>query len=248
MRSLWSDKDAEAMVARYGDAGIARDLALRVYTSRLLGRDPSLVLHGGGNTSVKTVAHDLIGEEAKVQLREAEGRLPDAERAYLQVMTLREKLMAGFPALPENRQRLAQAILNLAEVRAELGRLPEAEQDYQRAEALNRQLVADFPQSPQYAGGLAVTLTRRGEWLACVRRRREQLGHHCAARHSGRGEHHESPGCRRHIFGAAESRLQRQRHRAQAHERPADPAVRAGRECRCDTGLHVFREQDRHPA
>ena len=29
------------------------DLALRVYTSRLLGQDPSLVLHGGGNTSVK---------------------------------------------------------------------------------------------------------------------------------------------------------------------------------------------------
>jgi rhamnose utilization protein RhaD (predicted bifunctional aldolase and dehydrogenase)/NAD(P)-dependent dehydrogenase (short-subunit alcohol dehydrogenase family) len=66
MRSLWSDKDAEAMVAGYGDAGIARDLALRVYTSRLLGGDPSLVLHGGGNTSVKTVAHDLIGEEAEV--------------------------------------------------------------------------------------------------------------------------------------------------------------------------------------
>src|SRR5580704_4961576 len=66
MRSLWSDKDAEAMVARYGDAGIARDLALRVYTSRLLGGDPSLVLHGGGNTSVKTVAHDLVGEEAEV--------------------------------------------------------------------------------------------------------------------------------------------------------------------------------------
>ena len=29
-------------------------LALRVYTTRLLGGDPGLVLHGGGNTSVKT--------------------------------------------------------------------------------------------------------------------------------------------------------------------------------------------------
>jgi rhamnose utilization protein RhaD (predicted bifunctional aldolase and dehydrogenase)/NAD(P)-dependent dehydrogenase (short-subunit alcohol dehydrogenase family) len=66
MRSLWSDKDAEAMAGRYADAGIGRDLALRVYTSRLLGGDPSLVLHGGGNTSVKTVARDLIGEEAEV--------------------------------------------------------------------------------------------------------------------------------------------------------------------------------------
>ena len=66
MQSLWSDQDAEAMVARYADAGVGRDLALRVYTSRLLGRDPALVLHGGGNTSVKTHATDLVGEEAAV--------------------------------------------------------------------------------------------------------------------------------------------------------------------------------------
>ena len=66
MQSLWSDKDAEAIIGRYGDAGTGRDLALRVYTSRLLGGDPTLVLHGGGNTSVKTVATDLVGEEAEV--------------------------------------------------------------------------------------------------------------------------------------------------------------------------------------
>ena len=39
---------------------------LRVYTSRLLGGDPKLVLHGGGNTSVKTVVEDLLGEDAEV--------------------------------------------------------------------------------------------------------------------------------------------------------------------------------------
>jgi rhamnose utilization protein RhaD (predicted bifunctional aldolase and dehydrogenase)/NAD(P)-dependent dehydrogenase (short-subunit alcohol dehydrogenase family) len=66
MRSLWSDRDAAAMVARYAAAGVAEDLALRVYTSRLLGGDPALVLHGGGNTSVKTVATDLVGDEARV--------------------------------------------------------------------------------------------------------------------------------------------------------------------------------------
>ncbi len=38
-------------------------MALRVYSTRLLGRDPKLVLHGGGNTSVKTTARDLAGEE-----------------------------------------------------------------------------------------------------------------------------------------------------------------------------------------
>src|SRR5437762_11668040 len=66
MQSLWSDSDAEAMVAHYGAAGISEDVALRVYTSRLLGGDPRLVLHGGGNTSVKTVLPDLVGEPAEV--------------------------------------------------------------------------------------------------------------------------------------------------------------------------------------
>src|SRR5918998_5439428 len=66
MRSLWSEGDAEAMVGRYAESGIGRDLALRIYTSRLLGGDPRLVLHGGGNTSVKTVLPDLLGEPVKV--------------------------------------------------------------------------------------------------------------------------------------------------------------------------------------
>jgi rhamnose utilization protein RhaD (predicted bifunctional aldolase and dehydrogenase)/NAD(P)-dependent dehydrogenase (short-subunit alcohol dehydrogenase family) len=66
MRSLWSDSDAQAMVARYGESGVGSDLALRVYTSRLLGGDPRLVLHGGGNTSVKTALPDLLGEPAEV--------------------------------------------------------------------------------------------------------------------------------------------------------------------------------------
>ena len=66
MQSLWSEADAERMVARYAQQGVGRDLALRVYTSRLLGRDPKLVLHGGGNTSVKTMTRDLLDEEVEV--------------------------------------------------------------------------------------------------------------------------------------------------------------------------------------
>src|SRR5947199_2537685 len=66
MRSLWSDADAERTVERYAAAGIRRDLALRVYTTRLLGCEPKLVLHGGGNTSVKTVMKDLLDEEVEV--------------------------------------------------------------------------------------------------------------------------------------------------------------------------------------
>ena len=53
MKNLWNDRDA----AKYQG-----DLGLRVYTSRLLGGDPSLVLHGGGNTSVKITETNLVGE------------------------------------------------------------------------------------------------------------------------------------------------------------------------------------------
>ncbi len=54
MKSLWNDKEA---------APFPGDLGLRVYTSRLLGRDKSLVLHGGGNTSVKIAEKNLLGED-----------------------------------------------------------------------------------------------------------------------------------------------------------------------------------------
>ncbi|MCK5942471.1 MAG: class II aldolase/adducin family protein, partial [Planctomycetes bacterium] len=64
MPDLWNDDEAKAFVDEFGTAGEA--VALRVYTSRLLGRDPSLVLHGGGNTSVKTTARDLLGRDVDV--------------------------------------------------------------------------------------------------------------------------------------------------------------------------------------
>ncbi len=54
MKSLWNDKEA----AQYHG-----DLELRVYSSRLLGRNPALVLHGGGNTSIKIKEKNLLGEE-----------------------------------------------------------------------------------------------------------------------------------------------------------------------------------------
>ena len=57
MRSLWSDDEAKQY---------AGELGLRAYTSRLLGRDRSLVLHGGGNTSVKIRETDLFGEEQDI--------------------------------------------------------------------------------------------------------------------------------------------------------------------------------------
>ncbi|MBN9016759.1 MAG: bifunctional aldolase/short-chain dehydrogenase [Rhizobiales bacterium] len=66
MQNLWNDTEAEAIVAAHAANGVGRDLALRVYTTRLLGGVPQLVLHGGGNTSVKTRAVDLVGDEYDV--------------------------------------------------------------------------------------------------------------------------------------------------------------------------------------
>jgi rhamnose utilization protein RhaD (predicted bifunctional aldolase and dehydrogenase) len=63
MKNLWNDADAEALVGAYAKNGVARDLALRVYTTRLLGGEPRLVLHGGGNTSCKIKVKDLLGDE-----------------------------------------------------------------------------------------------------------------------------------------------------------------------------------------
>ncbi len=66
MKSLWSDADAAALVARYADQGIGEEVALRIYSSRLLGTDSRLVLHGGGNTSVKCEDTDLLGDRVPV--------------------------------------------------------------------------------------------------------------------------------------------------------------------------------------
>ncbi len=66
MKSAWLDRDAETMVADGAKSDIDRDFALRIYTTRLLGRDPKLVLHGGGNTSLKTHMRDRLGEDADV--------------------------------------------------------------------------------------------------------------------------------------------------------------------------------------
>jgi rhamnose utilization protein RhaD (predicted bifunctional aldolase and dehydrogenase)/NAD(P)-dependent dehydrogenase (short-subunit alcohol dehydrogenase family) len=66
MQSRWNDKHVKEAIDTYAAKGVGEDLALRVYTTRLLGSDPLLVLHGGGNTSVKTRATDDLGEEHEV--------------------------------------------------------------------------------------------------------------------------------------------------------------------------------------
>jgi len=64
MKSLFHEEEAREFVRNYPH--IPPDLAMRIYTSRLLGKDPSLVLHGGGNTSVKIKEKDLWGNRREV--------------------------------------------------------------------------------------------------------------------------------------------------------------------------------------
>ena len=97
MKSGWVDAEAQAVIDRYAREGIGRDLALRVYTTRLLGRDPKLVLHGGGNTSVKTTMPDLLGEEVAVLCVKGSG----ADMAAIEP--------AGLPAVRLDRLRRLRA-------------------------------------------------------------------------------------------------------------------------------------------
>ena len=62
----WNDEDAKKFVAAAGSDPADRELALRVYTSRLIGGDLNLVLHGGGNTSCKVERADIFGAPQKV--------------------------------------------------------------------------------------------------------------------------------------------------------------------------------------
>ena len=90
MQSRWSDDDARAFRERFASAG--DDLALRVYTSRLIGQDPDLVMHGGGNTSVKLRRKDVLGDEVEAICVKGSGwDLDSIEPAGLPAMRLETK-------------------------------------------------------------------------------------------------------------------------------------------------------------
>ena len=66
MKNLWDQKTA----ARLGK----NPLQLRVFSSQLLGLDSDLVLHGGGNTSVKLRETNIFGEEEDILYVKGSGR------------------------------------------------------------------------------------------------------------------------------------------------------------------------------
>jgi rhamnose utilization protein RhaD (predicted bifunctional aldolase and dehydrogenase)/NAD(P)-dependent dehydrogenase (short-subunit alcohol dehydrogenase family) len=72
MKSSWSDKKATEFVSQYA-AQWGEDLAYRTYSARLLGAEKSLVLHGGGNTSVKSRYTNLLGDAVEALFVKASG-------------------------------------------------------------------------------------------------------------------------------------------------------------------------------
>ena len=64
MQNRYDQQEAQAFVDSHAEC--SPDLAMRVYTSRLIGQESELVLHGGGNTSVKTKVTNLLGEPMEV--------------------------------------------------------------------------------------------------------------------------------------------------------------------------------------
>ena len=115
MNSLWNDAEATQFSGPLGP---------RVYTSRLLGRDKSLVLHGGGNTSVKLREKNLFGEDEDVLDRHfADWTEEPLERLLDERM--RTALIKAIEDLPEREQKVMalyyQEELNLREIGDILG-------------------------------------------------------------------------------------------------------------------------------
>src|SRR5512138_2619741 len=94
MKSLWSDEEA---------ARFRGDLPQRIYTSRLLGREPALVLHGGGNTSVKIAERSLVGEEETIlHVKGSGGDLARIDESGFSPVRMAHLLaLARLPALPD---------------------------------------------------------------------------------------------------------------------------------------------------
>ncbi|MCO5063299.1 MAG: bifunctional aldolase/short-chain dehydrogenase [Rhizobiaceae bacterium] len=115
MKSRWSEPEFKSVVDGYVARGINRDLAIRTYTTRLLGVDPELVLHGGGNTSVKTVFTEMDGSQVDVLCVKGSGwDMGTIEPAGLPAVRLQPlKAMVAFETLSDDDMVMLQRRLLL---------------------------------------------------------------------------------------------------------------------------------------
>ena len=102
MESAYIEAEAKEFIKNYPD--IAEELVLRMYTSRLIGTNPNLVLHGGGNTSIKLTQKNILEEDEEILFVKGSGvDLSDIEPegfvaldlAFLRKLSRLEKLEDG---------------------------------------------------------------------------------------------------------------------------------------------------------
>ena len=74
MKNIWANTEARKYINKYQKLGFSEDIALRVYTTQLLGKNNNLVLHGGGNTSVKLRETNIFGEEEDILYVKGSGK------------------------------------------------------------------------------------------------------------------------------------------------------------------------------
>jgi rhamnose utilization protein RhaD (predicted bifunctional aldolase and dehydrogenase)/NAD(P)-dependent dehydrogenase (short-subunit alcohol dehydrogenase family) len=101
MDNRYNRSDAQQFITTHPHC--CSELALRVYTSRLIGRENSLVLHGGGNTSVKAQFTTLLGDDIEVLYIKGSG---------WDLATIEPQ---GFPALDLAYLRRLRALPSLAD-------------------------------------------------------------------------------------------------------------------------------------
>lgn len=99
MKNRYNDLEAQQFIANYPD--YPPEMGLRVYTSRLIGQEEDLVLHGGGNTSAKATITTLLGDKLEVIYVKGSGwdlgdiepaGLPGLDLAYLRRLRQLEQL------------------------------------------------------------------------------------------------------------------------------------------------------------
>ena len=101
MKNLWNNKTALKYISEYKKKNINKDLALRIYTTHLLGKNPKLVLHGGGNSSVKSQGKNLFNKNVNLIYEILE---PEAPNSFVSWGVIKANLNSTLPIyrIPNN--------------------------------------------------------------------------------------------------------------------------------------------------
>ncbi|MDC3165754.1 bifunctional aldolase/short-chain dehydrogenase [Candidatus Pelagibacter sp.] len=119
MKNNWTNSEAQKYIKKYKKLGHSKDMALRVYTTRLLGRNSELVLHGGGNTSVKTSIKDIDGKNYDVLCVKGSGwDMAEIEPAGLPAVKLNPLLALKNKKYLSDEDMVAYQKRNLIDIRS----------------------------------------------------------------------------------------------------------------------------------